>query len=228
MKMNFLPAERLRLYRNFKAIEVNDYHGLVRYYEQNEDGIRGLDFVEYLDCTLVYTNALFEASNYGKHLVMCDHLLEVVIMQNVVDWDGQDLYHLLLLKKATSLYYLQEYGKSARMLYEIIKIYPNDRLAAVFLNQALLRQKPGWLFSLRAATVVFALMAVLVIALEILAGPKYFPTLLQPMQFGHNLLIALSLASIAIGEAWHALSCRIKTTRFVKVSSKKLKGGETG
>ncbi len=222
--MYFLPAEQLRLYRNFKAIEVNDFFGLIRYYEQYEDGIRALDFHEYLDCTLLYTHSLFEAGDYGKHLVMCDHLLELVIMRNVDVWEGEDLYHYLLFKKATALYYMQEYHKSERILYEIIKIYPEDRLAAVFLNKALLKQKPRWLFIARAATVAFALMAVLVIALEILAVPTFFPELLQPFQWAHNLLIGLSLACLFVGEAWHALHCLLKTRRFVSKASFRKRG----
>lgn len=214
--MYFLPAERLRLYRNFKSIEVNDFHGLIRFYEQNEDGIRALDFDEYLDCTLAYTNALFEAADYGKHLVMCDHLLELVIMQNVDRWGGEDLYHRLLFKKSAALYHLQEFSKSERILRELIKIYPHDRLAAVYLNKALLHQKPGWLFRARAATVAFALMAVVVIALEILAIPTFFPSLLQPFRIAHNLLIAMSLASLSIAEAWHALRSMLRTKRFVR------------
>jgi len=214
--MYFLPAERLRLYRNFKSIEVNDFHGLIRFYEQNEDGIRALDFDEYLDCTSTYTNALFESGNYGKHLVMCDHLLELVIMQNVDYWGGEDLYHRLLFKKSASLYHLQEFGKSERILREIIKIYPHDHLAALYLNKALLLQKPSWLFRTRAATVAFALIAVLVIALEILAVPQFFPNLLLPMQIAHNLLIGLSLATLSVGEAWHVLRCRLKTLSWVR------------
>lgn len=214
--MYFLPAERLRLYRNFKAIEVNDFHGLIRFYEQNEDGIRVLDFDEYLDCTLAYTHALFEAANHGKHLVMCDHLLELVIMQNVDNWGGEDLYHRLLFKKSASLYHLQEHGKSERILREIVKIYPHDRLATLFLNKALLRQKPAWLFRARAAAVGFALLAVVVIALEIFAVPRFFPALLQPFQIAHTLLIALSLASLSVGEAAHALRCWLKTRRFAQ------------
>ncbi len=214
--MYFLPAEQLRLYRNFKSIEVNDFYGIIRFYEQHEDGIRALDFDEYLDCTLAYTNALFEASNHGKHLVMCDHLLELVIMQNVDHWGGEDLYHRLLFKKSAALYHLQEYEKSERILREIIKIYPHDRMAALYLNKALLRQKPVWLFRARAATVAFALMAVVVIALEILAVPTFFPSLIQPFQMAHNLLIALSLASLSVGEASHALRCWLKTQNFVK------------
>jgi len=214
--MYFLPAEQLRLYRNFKSIEINDFHGLIRFYEQNEDGIRALDFDEYLDCTITYTNALFESGNYGKHLVMCDHLLELVIMQNVDYWGGEDLYHRLLFKKSASLYHLQEFGKSERILREIIKIYPHDHLAALYLNKALLLQKPGWLFRTRAATVAFALIAVLVIALEILAVPQFFPDLLLPMQIAHNLLIGLSLATLSLGEAWHVLRCRLKSRSWVR------------
>ena len=219
--MYILPTERLRIYRNFKSIEVNDFHGLIRYYEQHEDGIRSLDFDEYLDCTLAYNNALFEAANHGKHLVMCDHLLELVIMQNVDQWDGQDLYHRLLFKKSASLYHLHEYGKSERILREIVNIYPQDRLAALYLNKVLMLQKPHWLFRARAITVAFALMAVVIIALEILAIPTFFPSLLQPMQIAHNLLIALSLASLSVGEAWHSLRCRYQTRTFVQAASKR-------
>lgn len=219
--MYFLPAERLRLYRNFKSIEVSDFNGLIYFYEQHEDGIRALDFEQYLDCTLMYTDALYDAANHGKHLVMVDHLLELVIMQNVVDWDGQDLYHHLLFKKSASNYHLGEFAKSERILREIIKIYPDDRLAAVYLNRVLLHQKPAWIFRARAATVGFALLAVLVIALEILAAPYFFPDWLKPMQIGHNLLIGLSLATLTVGEAGHTLRSWWLTRNFVQQARKK-------
>lgn len=218
--MYSLPAERLRLYRNFKAIEINDFHGIIRFYEQHEDAIADLDFEEYLDCTLAYTNALFACAEYGKHLVMCDHLLELVIMHNVDHWSGDDLYHHLLFKKSAAFYHLGEYAKSERILRETIKIYPHDRLAAVYLNKALLAQKPVWLFRARAAMVAFALLAVLVIALEILAVPKFFPHLAQPMRVAHHLLIALSLAAISLGEAGHSLRCFLHTQQFVRRAMK--------
>lgn len=219
--MYFLPAERLRLYRNFKSIEVGDFHAIIRFYEQNEDAIRSLDFEEYLDCTLIYTDALYEAADHGKHLVMCDHLLEVVIMQNVDQWGGEDLYHQLLFKKAASWYHQQEFPKAERILKEIIRIYPADKLAAVYLNRALLHQKPKWLFQARAAMVGFALLAVLVIALEILAVPRFFPHLLVPMQVAHQLLIGLSLTAISLGEAGHSLRCWFQTRRFVHQARKR-------
>ena len=58
--MDYLPAQRLKLYRNFKAIDAVDYHGIVRFFERFEDGIRTLDDNEYFDCAFRYTEALFE------------------------------------------------------------------------------------------------------------------------------------------------------------------------
>ncbi|MBN8678998.1 MAG: hypothetical protein J0M29_12290 [Chitinophagales bacterium] len=213
--MYFLPAERLRLYRNFKSIEVSDFYAIIRFYEQNEDAIRSLDFEEYLDCTLCYTHALYEATNFGKHLVMCDHLLELVIMHNVDQWGGEDLYHQLLTQKAASFYYQEAFVKAERILKEIIRIYPDDKLAAIQLNRTLLHQKPTWLFKARAAMVMFALLAVVVIALEILAVPYFFPHLLTPMQLAHQLLVGLSLAALFVAEAGHSLRCWYLTRRFV-------------
>lgn len=214
--MYFLPAERLRLYRNFKAIETNDFHGITRFYEQNEDGIRALDFDEYLDCTLIYTNALFETAEHGKHLVMCDHLLELVIIQNVETWGGEDLYHQLLFKKAASLFHLQDYKSAERILREIIKIYPGDGLAQLYLNKSLLRQRPDWLFQLRKTGVVFALSAAAMIAVELFVAPRFFPEWVQALRLTRTTLIGLSLAALSLGEAGHALRAWFGTQRFVK------------
>lgn len=223
--MYFLPAERLRLYRNFKAIEINDFHGLIRYYEQNEDGIRALEFEQYLDCTLIYADALFEAEDFGKFIVMCDHLLEIVIMQNIHEWEGIDLYHRLLLTKSEALYHQQEYAKSERILKEVIKLYPYDGLAAVYLNKVMLRQRGVWLFHARGITVGLALFAVIVIALELLAIPQLFPDLSTPFQVAHNLLIGLSLAALSVSEAFHALRCRRRCLKFVAQARKHRREG---
>jgi tetratricopeptide (TPR) repeat protein len=214
--VNYLPIHRLRVYRNFKAIEADDFEEIVRYYERFEDGIQALDFEEYLDCTLAYTDALFEAGQHGKHLVMCDHLLETVIMQNLETWGGEDLYHQLLLKKSRTLYHLEDYPRSEHILREVIKIYPQDGLAAVFLNKCLLRQKPAWLARTRAASVGLVLLAAVVIAVEIFALPRFFPKMEKWVLVGHNVLLASGLAALAVGEAGHALRCWQRTRRAVR------------
>lgn len=214
--MNFLPANRLRLYRDFKALDANDFHGIVRYFEQYEEGIRALDFDEYFECTLAYTNAIFETGFHGKHLVMCDHLLEIIIMQNIESWGGEDLYTRVLFRKATSLYYLQEYPKAEHVLRELVKIDPADPLPRRFLEKCLLRQKPAWLMKARAACVAFSLIAAAVIFVELFVVKHFFATWLMPMQIAHNLLLGAGVGFFVVGEFLHAWRCRMAVVKFVE------------
>lgn len=214
--MNFLPANRLRLYRNFKALEINDFQGIIRFYEQFEDGIRALDFEEYFDCTLSYTNALFHTGNHGKHLVMCDHLLEVIIMQNIEHWGGEDVYAKTLFLKAASLFHLQEYARAEHVLRELVKIYPSDRMPCRFLEKCLLRQKPAWLMKTRAATVGIVLTAAAVIALEIFIVKPFFSNWEKPVIVLHNVLLGLDVFVFVSGEMFHALRCRRAANLFAK------------
>ncbi len=212
--MNFLPANRLRLYRNFKAIEAHDFHGLVRYYERFEDGIRALDYDEWLDCTLAYTDALFETGNNGKHLVMCDHLLETLIMHNIDNWGGEDLFARTLFKKAASLYQLQEYAKAEHVLRELIKIYPEERVAILFLNRCLLRQRPVWLFRIRAITIALILFTTLFIAVEMLVVRPFYEDQVWWVQATHNVLLISSVLLLGFGETWHAWQSKQRATQF--------------
>lgn len=213
--MNFLPANRLRLYRNFKSLDADDYHGIVRFYEHYEDGIRALDFDEYFDCTLAYANALFETGNHGQHLVMCDHLLELVIMQNVETWGGADIYELLLFKKSASLFQMQKYGKAEYVLRELVKIYPDDRLPRRFLEKCLLRQKPPWLMKTRAAFVGLTLLAAGVIAVEFFVVEPFFSGWLRGFRVAHNVLLFIGISSLAVGDGLHAWRCRRAVKRLV-------------
>lgn len=219
--MNFLPANRLRLYRDFKALEANDYYGIVRYYEQYEDGIQVLDFDEYLECTLAYKNALFETGHHGKHLVMCDHLLEIIIMQNIETWGGEDLYERVLFRKAASHFYLQEYPKAEHVLRELVKIDPADPLPRRFLEKCLLRQKPPWLMKTRAACVALSLLAAVVIAFELFVVKPFFESWLLPMQIAHNLLLGAGIGVFVAGEILHAWRCRRKVTSFSNQMSRR-------
>jgi tetratricopeptide (TPR) repeat protein len=213
--MNILPSNRLRLYRDFKAIDANDYYGIVRYYELHEDGIRALELEEYLDCTLAYTNALFETGNHGQHIVMCDHLLEIVIMQNIETWGGEDLFERLLFRKAASLFQLHEYPKAEHVLRELVKIYPAEKLPRRFLEKCLLRQKPAWLTKTRATFIGLSLLAAIVIALEFFVIEPFFPSWLFRFQIAHNALLFSGIGSLVVGEGLHAWRCRRAIDRLV-------------
>lgn len=209
-----LPAYRLKLYRNFKALDAHDYHGIVRYYERNEDGLRTLEFDEYLDCTLAYTHALFETGNYGQHVVMCDHLLEETIMHNVESWGGEDIYAQLLLKKAASLYHLHEFARAEHVTRELIKLQPHHRLAVRFLSACLHRQRPAWLTRVRATAVVLVLLSAFVIMLELFVVRPFFGQYYGLAKLLHNGLLVAGLVVLFVGETGHTVQCYRRAAGF--------------
>jgi tetratricopeptide (TPR) repeat protein len=212
--MNFLPANRLRLYRNFKAIEAQDFYGIIRYYERYEDDLRALDFEEYFECTLAYADALYETGAYQQNVVMCDHLLELVIMQNLETWSGEDVFIKLLYKKAGALYRLQEYRQAEHVLRELIKIQPAEQRSARLLLRSMLHLKPAWLMRIRAISIVLVLSAALVIVAEICVFP-FFSDYIEEARIFHNFLMILGGILLFGGEFRHYFGCR----RFVRAFS---------
>jgi hypothetical protein len=214
--MSYLPVQRLRLYRNFKALAANDFYGIVRYYEQQEEGIRHLDFDEYFDCTYAYTNALFETADHGRHVVMCDHVLELIIMENIETWGGQDVYTHTLFRKACSQFELQDTRQAGHTLRELIKIDPDNKIYQRQWRLCLQSEKPQWLMKTRAASVGVLLFSAVFIAFEFFVIAPFFPTFLQYAIWTHNTLLATGVGILAAGEFGHAWICYSTVYRFVR------------
>lgn len=212
--MHFLPANRLRLYRNFKAIEANDFYGVIRFYERFENALRALDFEEYLECTVLYANALFETEQYGKHIVMCDHLLEMVVQNNVQSWGGDDIYLKTLYDKAVSLFYLREFAKSAHVLSELIKMDPRHNGYLRLFNKNLLFQRPNWMRTTRGLSILFILLSAVTIALQLFLIKPFMSDLEEETQLLHYCLLGLGIGVLLFAESLHAWRCARRSTTF--------------
>ncbi len=214
--MDYLPAYRLKLYRNFKAINPADYHGIIRYYERFEEAMAALDAEEYFDCTLDYANALFETGNYAQHIVMCDHLLEIVIMQNVESWGGEDIYSRLLFKKSVALYRMREFARSEHILRELIKLNPHEKLTIRLLRSCLIRQRSNALMYTRATAVALTFLAALAVAVELFVIRPFFLDFYEKALLVHNLLLGAALLALASGEMWQFWRCHRLAAGFAE------------
>jgi tetratricopeptide (TPR) repeat protein len=215
--MSFLSHNRLKFYRNFKAIETNDVQSIVRFYEQNEHEIQHLDFDEYFDCTVAYTQALFEINSFRKHIVMADHLLETIIMQNIESWDGKNIYTNVLFYKANALYLMEQYTPAIHILKELIKISPWDKSPAKLLAACYHKQKPVWLSVSRSISVFLFLLSAFVIAVEIFTSP-FFPQYLLKAQYLHVTTFILGIVVLTFGEFFHYWKAYQKSDSFVALS----------
>lgn len=215
-----LYEQHLKLYYNFKSLRVNDFHGIVRYYEEYEADIRLLDFEEYFDCTYAYATALFETADYERHVAVCDHLLELIIMENVDTWAGEDVYAQVLLKKAASLHQLREDAQTEHVLRELLKIHPDHHLALHTLQANLLRRRPRWLLQTRALALAALLLSVLAIAAALFVVEPFFSQYGDVTRWAYNALLVGGALLLAVGEFAHYWLCRREVRVFAKKAQK--------
>lgn len=221
--MAYFPTQQLRLYRNFKAIEATDYYELIRYYERNEDAILRLEFDAYFDCTARYTEALFQTEEYGKHLVMVDHLLQLIIEYNVETHNGQDIYVFSLLRKGTSQYFQKSFSEAEHTLRETVKIAPWEKQPVRLLFRSLLRQAPYWMRQVRFIAAIGICMAIGFRMLTYLIVQPYFSAYIGFADMTYFVALAGGLGIWFLGELAHYLLCWFATRKFVnKMLKKKL------
>ena len=221
--MAFQPTHQLKLYRNFKAIEATDYYEIIRYFERHEDAIQTLDFPAYFDCTARYTEALFQTDAFGKHLVMVNHLLHLIIENNVDTHDGQDVYVFTLLRKGTSQFLCKQYQAAEHTLRETIKIAPWERYPPRLLRRVLVRQTPFWLKQVRLIALIGVLLAVFFRTFTYLILQPYFPALEAWADVMYHILLAGGLGTWILAESIHYGSCATEVIGFVqKMLRKKL------
>lgn len=219
--MAIQEVQGLRLYRNFKAIAPDDYHEIVRYYERHEATIRDLDDFEFFDCAYSYGTALYETADYHRFLVMADHLIEYVIMRGVHRWRGEDVFQLLLFKKASALYRTGNTASCDHVLRELLRINPTHKGAVSLLEMNSQEQKPRWLRISRACAVGASLLAAILIAFEIFAIRPFWPEAYPIAEAVHNGLLFGGIAWLSVAEFWHYAAVRFHIRRFVNFEKRK-------
>ena len=123
-------------------IDRSSFQTMVRFFEENSEEIRSLDFEEYFDILVAYVQALFDIGAYTKHVHMADVVIEASIINNLPVYKGINLYEKTLFQKSASLYNLQRYDESIHILSELLKINPTDPNYRAFWSKNKLHKKP--------------------------------------------------------------------------------------
>jgi len=114
-------------YIEFFKINRESYGEKIRFFESNRTQIDFLPEAENLELRLFYLIALFEVSEYQKYLFLVDQAIEQVVLENVYDFNGGDIYYQLLINKASSLYHLFRTTEAKTLSYQLRGINPNDK-----------------------------------------------------------------------------------------------------
>ncbi len=204
------------LFQSFKAIGAGEFKQVVRYYERHEKEILKLDFEEYFEILVVYTNALFEVSEYRKHIRIADIVIETSIIENISTVNGQEIFETMLFKKAASHYNLLEYEKAIHVLRELLKIEPDNLENARFLEHCMRAEKPQIRKQTRAIAVFLFLTAALTVSVEVLFIRHFAPAFDSQIELLRNGLFGLGLFVLIFGTLWHRLRFYNQVQKFIK------------
>ena len=204
------------IFRNFKAIDAGEFRQVVRYYERNEKAILQLEFEEYFEMLIVYTNALFEISEYQKHILMSNVVIETSIMENIQIVNGQEVFKSMLFRKAASHYNLFEYKKAIHVLRELLKIEPNNTENALFLEQCLRNDQPHLARYARAAAIFLFLLSALTVSVEVLFVRHFYQESAPMIELSRNLMFFLGFTILVIGTVWHRWQSHSEVQKFIQ------------
>jgi hypothetical protein len=214
--MAFESTTSLKIYRSFKAIDPMAWGRLVRYYERYEDDIAKLDFEEYFDCLQTYTGALFESGQSSKHLVMAEAVIRAIFDKNVRTWHGEDVFATVLFQKAASHFNLDEHARAEHILRELLKMRPDHELAEKLLFRCFRAEKPAFLHKTRVWAMCFFLLAVPIIAFDIVIVRPFFSNFETTLQIIWWSLFAGGWVVLAWGDGWNYLRAKQQVRQIVQ------------
>lgn len=110
------------LYFRYYNLGNHAYYDKVKFYETYIKENENLLYEEKLDLTLDYVLSIFSIGKYHKFLSLVDPIIETTIRDNIHSFNDQDLFQILLFKKAAALYNLKKYEESIIILKQLVKI----------------------------------------------------------------------------------------------------------
>lgn len=155
------------IYHLFQEIDRSAYRNVIQFYEYHSGLIAHLSEAESLELNVVYLRSLFEISSYQNFLSNVDEVIEWVIINNVILFEGEDIYYEMLLKKASALYHVRRFDEAVSIASQLMKIDPENRSAAFLLRKIYLNNKPDYLKNAQGASIILFLTTSLLCAVEL-------------------------------------------------------------
>lgn len=163
------------VYEHFHEIDGSAFRDVVHFYEQNEADIDQLDIDAYFEVRTAYVLAVFEVARYHDYIRLSQSLLEGIIYHDVEIPGEEDIYLLLLLKKAAAHFQLLEYDAAENILWQILRMKPDHTVAAFLLKRSLIKNEPKFIANAKGASILIFLTAAVVIAGELLVVKAFMP-----------------------------------------------------
>jgi len=157
-----------------------------------------LDEQQLYDVKIDYLLCLFEIGRYEYFLGKVDEMIEVVIIENIYDYDGMNIYNELLFKKSACLYNTNKLLASETVLKSLIKLEPDNTNARNLYTKCKRKRVSPQNETVRAIAMVLLLSALSICFMEILIVKPFYNELVAEFSTMRTLFFALA-GTILVG-----------------------------
>ncbi|NND33621.1 MAG: hypothetical protein HKN76_13605 [Saprospiraceae bacterium] len=207
------------LIAEYRKIDPAAHRDIIRFYELHKQRLHGLDVEKFLEIELGYTNALFELTRYEAFLVRTKYLLETLIYHNVKYLNGEDVYEKLLLRKAAAHYHILELSTAQTILWQLLKMNPDNQSAAYLVKRCLIRETPDYIRRVQGASIFLFLLSAAMIAVELLIIHPFFSQHAELLEFVRTSVFLSALGLLIGAQIFH----RLRSYHFVNTTVQNLK-----
>jgi tetratricopeptide (TPR) repeat protein len=206
--MDFDHNVRSEIYFEYFNLGKNAYRDKVRFYEKHQKDISSLDLFEKTELDYDYLVSVFEIGRYTRFLSKADPLIERVIIENVYEINGENVFSDLLARKAACLFNIGKYGESEKILRQLIKIDPGHSWASPLLIKCLRKRNlPGEQVA-KIVGIISLFGAVLLKIAQILVLEHFYKEVSSTLIPVTTFLFTLAVISFVGLEIWYLLKYR--------------------
>jgi tetratricopeptide (TPR) repeat protein len=216
--MQIRPTYHSKLYRDFLALEPKDFHGLIRFYEQQEQAVGQLGDMEQYEMLFAYTNALFEVGAYRQFLAIVDQAILVSLdaTYEVGEELKQKQFKEFLFRKAAAYIQTLQPARSEHVSRELLRIDPQHEYALLLLRKALRQQDTSVNKITRATAILLFGLSAIIILIEVLWIRPFYDMHTYWVELTRNLVFLSGVLILLGGEALTLWRAYRRSNAFLK------------
>lgn len=187
-------------YTSYFSIDQSHYADRIAWYESNFKEIQQIEEAARLDIEIDYCFSLFQVGRYNQYIVQSKPLIEYVIVHNVYELKGQDVFQTLLFNKAACHYNINELDEANHILLELCKIDNQNTDYNAFAAKVIRMNSYRQFDKLKGIALGMILLALAIIIFEILMVRTLLTQYIVPIELSRNALLFGAFSLLAWNE----------------------------
>jgi len=200
----------------FLEIDRAAFRSIIQFYERHQKDIYHLEEQESLELNIIYIRSLFEVGSYQNFLKYVDAAIEAIIFNNILEFEGEDIYYELLFRKASALYHLHQFEDSAYICGQLIKINRDNTLAPHLLRKIYVDRKPKYLHSARATSLAMFLATAVFCAIELLLLTSVYESYQPYVEVVRISVFCAGIFILAGSQLFHFMQSQYRMEKMIR------------